>query len=327
MQWEKKICIRLTTRRIIGAILTASTVVNMVIVGAAFEAAAPISTSALTAVWTVPPSATAFFIPPSTPGAGIPVTGIETPGTTPTEVSTPTDTPISSSGWIVCIKKFYWSDYRVQPGDTLYSLASATSSTVEELKQANCLTDDRINYGQILYMARLPIKTFTSTPSTTPTATPSNTLTETASATPTTITPSVTPTYTPTPTATYSVTPRTITPSPTPTDTPITPTTQSIVFQNPSLCLGSANLTNVYLVFSVTLSNPQDISSVTASSGILTEVPMSLTSAGIYSGATIGTGGYSPNDTVSYYFLAKDNVGHLIRSSDYSTSLEACPKG
>lgn len=192
---------------------------------------------------------------------------------------------------------------------------------------ANCLTDDRINYGQILYMPRLPIKTFTSTPSTTPTATPSNTLTETASATPTTITPSVTPTYSPTPTATYSVTPTTITPSPTPTDTPITPTTQSIVFQNPSLCLGSANLTNVYLAFSVTLSNPQEVSSVTAYSGTLTGVPMGQTSAGIYSGAIIGTGGYSPNATVSYYFIVKDNVEHMIRSSDYSTSLEACPKG
>jgi hypothetical protein len=220
MQWEKKICIRLTTRRILGAVLAASTVVNLVIVGAVFEAAAPMATSTLASVPTLPPSTTAFFMPASTAEAEIPVTGIETPGTTPTDVFTPTDTPISPPGWILCIKKFYWSDYLVQPGDTLYSLASSTDSTVEELKQANCLTDDRINYGQILYMPRLPIKTFTSTPSTTPTATPSNTPTETASATPMTITPSVTSTYTPTATLTYTAT---NTSSATSTDT-LTPT-------------------------------------------------------------------------------------------------------
>lgn len=206
MQWEKKICIRLTTRRILGAILTASTVVNLVIVGAAFEASAPISTATFASVLTLAPSTTAFFIPPSTAGAAIPITGIETPGAIPTEVLTPTDTPISPPRWILCIKRFYWSDYLVQPGDTLYSLAGATGSSVEELMLANCLPDNRIYYGQILYMPRLPIKTFTSTPSTTPTAAPSNTLTETASATPVTITPSVTPTFSPSPTSTNTLT-------------------------------------------------------------------------------------------------------------------------
>jgi LysM repeat protein len=240
MQWEKKICIRLTTRRIIGAILTASTVVNMVIVGAAFEASAPNSTSTVASVLTLPPSTTAFFNPPSTAAAAIPITGIETPGTIPTEVFTPTDTPISSSGWIVCIKKFYWSDYLVQPGDTLYSLANATGSSVEELMLANCLPDNRIYYGQILYVPHSPVKIITATSSATATDPGTATLTMTATATSTgtptnlpTATSTSTPTYTPTATLTHTATNTatatstdTLTPTliytgtPTPTNTP-----------------------------------------------------------------------------------------------------------
>ena len=339
MQWEKKICIRLTTRRILGTVLTASTVVNLVIVGAAFEAAASLSTPTLASVLTVPPSTSAFFSPPQTAETVIPFMWTETLGSIPTQLFTPTDTPISPPGWILCIKRFYWSDYRVQPGDTLYSLAIASGSTINELMLANCLPDDRINYGQILYVPRLPIKTFTSTPSPTVTNTPTTTaspsqtpmntpITPSATPTPTsTNPPSITPTYSPTPTATYSVTPTTITPSPTSTNTPIAPTNPSIVFQNPALCVGSDNFTNLYLAFSVTLSNPRDVSSVTAYSGTSIEVPMSETNAGIYSGAKVGTGDYSPNDTVSYYFIAKDNLGRITRSSDYSTNLGACSIG
>jgi hypothetical protein len=66
MHWEKRICIRITIRRIVGAILAASTVANVVIVGAVFGAesapAAPTMTSTLiTPLWT-----TTFF---SLPGA------------------------------------------------------------------------------------------------------------------------------------------------------------------------------------------------------------------------------------------------------------------
>ncbi len=215
MQWEKKICIRLTTRRIIGAILTATTVVNMVIVGAVFEAAAPISTPTLASVLTVPPSTTAFFIPPSTAEAVIPFAWTETLDTTPTQLFTPTDTPISPPGWILCIKKFYWSDYRVQPGDTLYSLATASGSTVEELVLANCLPDDRIYYGQLLYVPRPLVKTFTSTSS----ATATDTLTATSTTTDT-ATSTSTPTYIPTATLTHTAT---NTSSATSTDT-LTPT-------------------------------------------------------------------------------------------------------
>ena len=38
MHWEKKICIRITIRRIVGTVLAASAVANLIIVGAVFGA-------------------------------------------------------------------------------------------------------------------------------------------------------------------------------------------------------------------------------------------------------------------------------------------------
>lgn len=232
MHWEKKICIRLTTRRIIGAILAASTAVNLVIVGAAFQGAAATSTPTPTSVLTTPAFTATFFSPTST--AGEILTQPQTSGSTPPELFTATDTPVSSPVWI-CIKKFYWSGYTVQAGDTLFSLATATGSTVKELRQANCLPDDLIYSGQLLYLPRPLIKVFTPTSSATatatatetPTPTSTDTATSTATDTPTptpthtqTATPTNTPTYTDTPTATS-----TYTRTPTPTNTLYIPLT------------------------------------------------------------------------------------------------------
>jgi LysM repeat protein len=212
MHWEKKICIRLTTRRIIGAILAASTAVNLVIVGAAFQGAAPTSTPTPTSVLTTPVFTATFFSP--TPTAGEILTRTQTSGSTPPELFTPTETPVSSPVWMVCIKKFYWSGYTVQAGDTLSSLATATRSTVNELRQANCLPDDRIYSGQLLYLPRLLIRAFTPTSSATATATATETPTPTSTDT---ATPTATDTPTPTPTHTQTATP---TNTPTYTDTP-----------------------------------------------------------------------------------------------------------
>jgi LysM repeat protein len=210
MHWEKKICIRITTRRIIGAILAASTAVNLVIIGAAFQGAAPTSTPAPTSLLTTPVFTATFFSPSST--AGEILTRTQTSGAIPTGLSTPTDTPVSPAVWTICIKKFYWSGYRVQAGDTLFSLATATGSTVEELIQANCLPDGRIYIGQPLYLPRSLIRTFTPPPS----ATATNTATLTDTPTPTS-TDTVTYTPTPTPTGTQNAT---LTKMPTYTDAP-----------------------------------------------------------------------------------------------------------
>lgn len=107
-------------------------------------------------------------------------------------VPTPSPSCGPPAGWIV---------YTVQAGDTLYSLAVRTGTTVEAIRQANCLMDYTIRIGQRLYLPRPPVITVTPTPTSTPspTASPTATVTPTASPTPT-----ETPTWTPTPTPTVA---------------------------------------------------------------------------------------------------------------------------
>lgn len=206
MYWEKKICIRLTTRRIAGAILVASTVANMAIVGAVFGTAPSTSTPTLTPLGT---NLTQFHDATSVGTASItteviPSTSVSVPSATLTLTNISTDQPTLA----MCILRSYWPIYSARQDDTLLSLARVTGSTVEELMSANCLIKDRITVGQLLYLPRLPLRTLTSTPSATSTDTPTNTATDTP-------TPTLTDTPTNTPTATG-----TDTPTHTPTDTP-----------------------------------------------------------------------------------------------------------
>lgn len=217
MQWEKKICIRITIRRIVGAILAASTVANIVIVGAVVGAdpapAAPTLTStSITPLWTA-----TFIIPNSGAEEAVSVTPAAELAFTPTETFVPTQTPVESPDWIVCVKRFYWPTYHVQAGDTLFAIASFSGSTVAELMQANCRTNDRLYIGELLHVPRLWSEPGTITPTPTASATPTPTGTETVTGTPTD-TPTATPTDTlsPTPTDTPSPTPS-ITPTPTET--------------------------------------------------------------------------------------------------------------
>jgi LysM repeat protein len=124
-----------------------------------------------------------------------------------------------------------WTRYQVQPGDTLFSLASARGVTVSRVLSANCRSADRIQAGEFIFLPPLPA---TATPPPTqppppppppPTSAPAPpTNTATATAAPPTNTPTVTavpPTNTPTVTVTTA--PPTDTPPPTavpPTDTP-----------------------------------------------------------------------------------------------------------
>ena len=175
MKWEKKICIRITFRRIVVAILIAASSVNLIIVGAAFEAASfatPTWTSlALTQIL----SAT-FSVPIATSGNPIAqssstveivtLTSSPTSTSTPTPTDTSTSTPTNSPTATLCALRSYWFVYYVESGDTLSALARLTGSTVEELIQANCLPDTRINKSQLLYVPRPVIKppTLTYTP-------------------------------------------------------------------------------------------------------------------------------------------------------------------
>lgn len=53
----------------------------------------------------------------------------------------------SPAGWVI---------YTVQPGDTLYGIATAYGITVNQLKYANCLISNNIYVGQRLYVPNIP---------------------------------------------------------------------------------------------------------------------------------------------------------------------------
>jgi len=207
MHWEKKICFRLTTRRIVGAILTATTVVNLVIVGAVFEAAPSSVAPTLTPMLTTPPSTITLLAPASTDREifthtlATTNTPTQTSSTTPTDTLSPTDTQTIPPSSMPCAPWYSWPIYVVQRGDTLSALARATGSSSGELMLANCLPNDLIYAGQLLYVPRLPIKTLTPSSTSTDAPTPSSTVMPPPS--PTDTQPSIptntpyTPTYTP----------------------------------------------------------------------------------------------------------------------------------
>jgi hypothetical protein len=240
MHWEKTIHIRITWRRIVGTLLAASTVANLIIAGAVYGADSdpPVfthtllpMTSSLTDAVTVSTSASA----PSQPLAGTYIPGVilsETPTVTSTDTPTQISTDIST--WRLCIRKFYWPRYRVLYGDTLFGIAYVTGSTVQELMSANCLSTNRIYIGQVLFVPRGIGDALTSAP----TATPTPTSTETPSAT-LTATQTLTATYTDTPSSTPTATP-------TSTDTPsVTPTVSPTLTYTPSLT-GTISQTSTY---------------------------------------------------------------------------------
>jgi LysM repeat protein len=57
-----------------------------------------------------------------------------------------------------------WVAYLIQRGDTLSSIARRAGTTVTALKQANCLTSDRVYAGATLWVPRLPWSPPTATP-------------------------------------------------------------------------------------------------------------------------------------------------------------------
>jgi LysM repeat protein len=87
---------------------------------------------------------------------------------TPYLTPTPTPTPVTPTA-IPCVPLVSWTTfYAVQEGDTLYQIALATGTTVEQLVIANCLQNANvIAAGQLLRVPRLPVQpepTITPTP-------------------------------------------------------------------------------------------------------------------------------------------------------------------
>jgi len=300
MYWEKEIRFRLTTRRIFGAILAAMSAMNLIIVGAVFEAASS-ATPTLTPLSITQVQTLTFPVPTSTVEETFVSTLASTESATQTISATFTDTVIptatSTSPPIptLCTVRSYGSIYYVQRGDTLYALAHLTGSTVEELMLANCLTDTRILTGQLLYMPRLPVVTLMPTSTYTPTGTPY-----------------IPPTFIPTATL---------------TDTPIiTPIYEPTIFQNPS---GNISLCYdpYYIYFSVLPLDSQAIRSVTVfysfNNGPWNEISMGPDGATYYGSGTI-TGKYAQAEMDYYYFRAIDSLGNITNSDKFSITFISC---
>lgn len=328
MHWEKKICIRITWKRMVGTILAASTVANLAIAGAVFGADHP-PAPAETSPSITPLSTSTFALPSAT--AGLPSVFTETrspaspltdlPGVTTTDTSTPTQTPIEVTQGPLCIKKFYWPTYRVKSGDTLSAIAAATHSTVEELMLANCLTSSRIFAGQVLYVPRLPISTITDT--TTATATATETMSPTLTPTDT---PTNTPTYTSSPTLTH--TPTATVPSVTPTST-LTLTSEWIntptVFQNGSGMICDPPL---YVYLSVFVYDPEVLIVVTArlydgQNSLIAEIPMEWV-GNLYVLSRALPERYAVYDVSYYQFSATDILDSTTLSSIYRERSSDC---
>lgn len=75
---------------------------------------------------------------------------------TPTATSTLSPAATPTAGQFVCPTPPGWLTYVVQANDTLYSLAARTGTAVDALKAANCLLDDILIVGDLIYLPTLP---------------------------------------------------------------------------------------------------------------------------------------------------------------------------
>src|SRR5215216_974825 len=138
MDKKKKFCFCITRRRVISAVILVASVLNLIIVGAAFDVtfpeAAPTATAsptldiitmtvgASTATEGSPPPIT--LVPTDTPAQTATFTPTDTPTATATSTPISTDTPTPTA--TVCTPYYWWPIYIVQPSDTLYSIALKT---------------------------------------------------------------------------------------------------------------------------------------------------------------------------------------------------------
>jgi LysM repeat protein len=171
MRKEKKSCFRFTRNRALSAALVATSMVNLIVVGAVYSAS---SSSLLTPPVIVTtaedffPSSTSSPTDTFTPTAAVTSspTQTETALPTPSHTHTPSLTPTNTYSPTPCGPPSGWVTYIVRDGDNLYRIGLATGASVEQLKLANCLTHDLILRGQNLHVPYLPVDT--PTPSDTP---------------------------------------------------------------------------------------------------------------------------------------------------------------
>lgn len=124
----------------------------------------PTATATPTATMTPSPTATATLSPSPTPTATQTPTATATAtsiyaitGIIPTPPPSPTISPLDSPTRTptTCELPTGWTTYTVLPGNTLFAIALATDSTVDELRFANCIENiDNITAGDTIFIPR-----------------------------------------------------------------------------------------------------------------------------------------------------------------------------
>jgi hypothetical protein len=86
---------------------------------------------------------------------------IPTPPPSPTVESSEDLTRIPAN----CLQPRGWTSYVVEIGNTLFAIALATNSTVDELRYANCIENiDNITVGEMLFVPRKPLRPIATPP-------------------------------------------------------------------------------------------------------------------------------------------------------------------
>ena len=103
-----------------------------------------------------PPTPTANPVLPTQPSTSIsPTLFASITPLVPGGGTSPTQAP---NGDPSCTIPGNWVQYTVEIGDLMSSLADATSASIQEIMNGNCLTDpDTLYIGQVIYLPRSPI--------------------------------------------------------------------------------------------------------------------------------------------------------------------------
>ena len=109
------------------------------------------------------PTQTETATPTDTPTSTPTATATQTPTATPTPTQIPTLTPTPSRTIVrtskpLCVRQRPrgWVAYIVRCGDTLFSLARSTGTTVAEIQRVNCLRGTLIICGERLWLPAIP---------------------------------------------------------------------------------------------------------------------------------------------------------------------------
>ena len=136
-------------------LLAASLLVLMLFVAVACTSPSPTPSATPTRVESTSTVTTAAPVTQAPPAIQPVLTNTATLEPVPTPSAMPTSPPPTAQPTL-CSPPPGWPAYTIQAGDTLFSIAYNTGTSVDQLKLANCLAGDTIYAGQTLLVPFIP---------------------------------------------------------------------------------------------------------------------------------------------------------------------------